>query len=537
MMLSCSKNCLSFSDFKTTQNENKIIIKKQVLKRANTRKFIVTRFSVRERNNESEKKESQIILLSDNLFTLYKHLIQNIDLEEVNINLIKKKESNNEIDNIFNVLISYSKFNNFLIDNSIPESSIKKAINETNGTKLIKCKENSLINSIYYSKFYIVIRGKINYSEKKIESNSYKDYKNNYFYPGDSFINLPSIASYNKIDIISETNSVLLGFSKYSYEYYIKPFLVKEDHEKKEKLFQIFPSLTKISQNKFNMIFKNCIHENYKKGYFIYKEGEKANNIIFILKGIVGLTDKLNNKILIEINEGCLCGFESFEDGYYKNNLVVKNDCHILKINAKILKDNCSNEILNEIKNSILNRKKFQDKIISKNKKMHSEIKKKFTIVYHTKVNSSKKESGINKEKEYLNTLDDFLNQNTRRFKSQSIIKKFNLPNQNNLTISNIKPKKKHLTSRNLEEKKYLDFSNTSSIYNNSLMSSITPTKNLSNYSIGTYFNKSNKICLTDSSGKRLNDLHRRINNNFNVSNFDTGNFSLPLFSMIENKK
>ena len=142
MMLSCSKNCLSFSDFKTTQNENKIIIKKQVLKRANTRKFIVTRFSVRERNNESEKKESQIILLSDNLFTLYKHLIQNIDLEEVNINLIKKKESNNEIDNIFNVLISYSKFKNFLIDNSIPESSIKKAINETNGTKLIKFSMN-----------------------------------------------------------------------------------------------------------------------------------------------------------------------------------------------------------------------------------------------------------------------------------------------------------------------------------------------------------------------------------------------------------
>ena len=536
-MLSNPKLCLSFSDFKTSHNEKKKIIKKQVLKRVNTRKFIVTRFSVSERNNESEKKESQIILLSDNLFTLYKHLIQNIDFEEVNINLIKKKESNNEIDNIFNVLISYSKFKNFLIDNSIPESSIKKAINETNGTKLIKCKENSLINSIYYSKFYIVIRGKINYCEKKIESNSYKDYKNNYFYPGDSFINIPSIPSYNKIDIVSETNSVLLGFSKYSFEYYIKPFLVKEEHEKKEKLFQIFPSLIKIPQNKFNMIFKNCIHENYKKGHFIYREGEKANNIIFILKGIVGLTDKLNNKFLIEINEGCLCGFESFDDRYYKNNLVVKNECHIFKINIKVLKENCSDEILNEIKNSILNRKKFQDKIILKNKKIHSEIKKKFTIVYHTKVNSSKKESEIKAEKECVNTLDAFLIQNTRRFKSQSIIKKFILPNQNILATPNIKPKKKHLTSRNLEETKYFDFSNTNNIYNKTLMSCVTPTKNLSNYSISTYLNKSNKMCLTDSYGKRLNDLKRRINHNFNISNFDTGNFTLPFFSMIENKK
>ena len=533
-MLSNPKLCLSFSDFKTSHNEKKKIIKKQVLKRVNTRKFIVTRFSVSERNNESEKKESQIILLSDNLFTLYKHLIKNIDFDEVNINLIKKKESNNEIDNIFNVLISYSKFKNFLIDNSIPESSIKKAINETNGTKLIKCRENSLINSIYYSKFYIVIRGKINYCEKKIESNSYKDYKNNYFYPGDSFINLPSIPSYNKIDIISETNSVLLGFSKYSFEYYIKPFLVKEEHEKKEKLFQIFPSLIKIPQNKFNMIFKNCIHENYKKGYFIYKEGEKANNLIYILKGIVGLTDKLNNKFLIEINEGCLCGFESFDDRYYKNNLVVKNDCHIFKINIKVLKENCSNEIINEIKNSILNRKKFQNIIITKNKKIHSEIKKKFTIVYQTKFNSFKNESTINAEKEYENPFEDFLIQNTRRFKSQSIIKKFILPNQNNITTPNIKTKKKFLTPKNLDESKYYNFSNNSNIYNSSLMSCVTPTKNLSNYTITTYFNKSNKMCLSDSFGKSLDNLKRRINNNFNISNFDSGKFSLPLFSIIE---
>ena len=57
-MLSNPKLCLSFSDFKTSHNEKKKIIKKQVLKRVNTRKFIVTRFSVSERNNERKKRIS-----------------------------------------------------------------------------------------------------------------------------------------------------------------------------------------------------------------------------------------------------------------------------------------------------------------------------------------------------------------------------------------------------------------------------------------------------------------------------------------------
>ena len=69
--------------------------------------------------------------------------------------------------------------------NLIPDSSIKTTINGSNGTKLIKYKENSLINWIHYSKFYIVIRGKINYSEKKLIVIHIKITKINIFIQGD----------------------------------------------------------------------------------------------------------------------------------------------------------------------------------------------------------------------------------------------------------------------------------------------------------------------------------------------------------------
>ena len=105
MLTHSSKNYLSFSDIKSSSKDEKMIIKKQILRRNNTRKFIVTRFSVSDRNEKCEVKENQIILLSDNIFTLYKHLKQNMDFEEVNKNIIKNKESNNEIENIYNILI------------------------------------------------------------------------------------------------------------------------------------------------------------------------------------------------------------------------------------------------------------------------------------------------------------------------------------------------------------------------------------------------------------------------------------------------
>ena len=523
MLTHSSKNYLSFSDIKSSSKDEKMIIKKQILRRNNTRKFIVTRFSVSDRNEKCEVKENQIILLSDNIFTLYKHLKQNMDFEEVNKNIIKNKESNNEIENIYNILISYSKFKNFVENNSIPESSIKKAINENNGTKLIKCKENALINSIYYAKFYIVIKGKVNYCKKIIVNDLYQNFQNKYYYPGDTFINLPSIPSSYKIDIISETNSVLLGFSKYSFEYYIKPFLIKEDHLKKEKILKVFPSLVKVSQNKFLIIYKNCIQECYKKSDFIYKEGEKAENLIFILKGNVGLTDKLNDKFLIEITEGCLCGFESIkENTLYKNNLVAKNDCVVLKIRMKVLKENCTGEIFNEIKNKISKMKEIQKYITSKNNKINSSIKKKFKIVYKCKSNSDKKENTIE--------VKDFLSKSIPKLKTT--MKKFSL--NDNFITPNIKNKKKtFITSRNIcDISKRIDFSNSNN--NISLMSSITPTKNSSNITINSYFNKKN---ISNSQGRSLDVLKRKINKRFNTDNFDSGNFVIPLLSTFNDNK
>ena len=65
-------------------------------------------------------------------------------------------------------------------------------------------------------------------------------------------------------------------------------------------------------------------------------------------------------------------------------------------------------------------------------------------------------------------------------------------------------------------------------------MSSITPTKNSSNITINSYFNKKN---ISNSQGRSLDVLKRKINKRFNTDNFDSGNFVIPLLSTFNDNK
>ena len=305
----------------------------------------------------SEQNNNNYQIISNNLFNLCDILPTLIDenytdSHKITFNSISnQKETEFLSSKVTSILTSYPNFRNFISNNSIPFSSFMNCLQQNKEIFLVNFPEKFRIYNFFEESkfFYIVIKGILSLKEI-VFLNGISIQEKMCLMPGMFFGENELI--FNKIrqnSVFSKTNCVLLQISLFNFNLHLKPYLLFNEKIKRKKLCCLIPSLKTLNFEKYNQIYKNFIVCNVNKENFIYKKNDDANCLIFINKGKAKLIDE-NNKNVLFLNDGNICGFESIEN---INKINSKN----FKINSKNFKINSNNFKIN--RNNNFNNKKY----------------------------------------------------------------------------------------------------------------------------------------------------------------------------------
>ena len=390
--------------------------------------------------------------------------------------------------------------------------------------------------------------------------------------------------------VFSKTNCVLLQISLFNFNLHLKPYLLFNEKIKRKKLCCLIPSLKTLNLEKYNQIYKNFIVFNVNKENFIYKQNDEANCLIFINKGKAKLIDE-NNKNVLFLNDGSICGFESIENinnnfkinsnnfKISRNNFKINRnkinnkkyfyslfaieDCEIIKIRTNILFSKLNDDLYRKFlfhlekhfkcfNNVSLN---FNDeKKRLKNKVNFSYREKEIKKIIKLKNNITQKDlveeyDLIKKKEEKIKKIDK------KKFKMPILKKKIlNLEkidffNNKIFNLKNFVIKNKNLNNQNLTE----NFSFNQSFNKNKKLSNLLLKKNEINNFFITKVNEKRKkekikfpICLTSNIEilkKKQKIKNEKIifesfdsNLNLNKNNYNSGVFNIPLINKIKEK-
>lgn len=178
----------------------------------------------------------------------------------------------------------------------------------------------------------------------------------------------------------------------------------------------------KLNNNDFNRIISNCKICSYRKGKYIYYEGDKAGSFYFILEGTVGLykwVDLEKDKLIKEIMFGkWLASSEVILDEPYFFDAKANSDVLCLNIPMNSLKQFLAIlEINNSLINSIANwNYEYNSLLINKTcltvlKKYITESDSKIIVITQDKLSS------------LLGYTRECINKNLKKLESSGVIK------------------------------------------------------------------------------------------------------------------
>ena len=590
----------SFINSTATQTRKKILENRNSI--VTISNFVVKKNKKKSNKNffPSEQNNNTYHIISNNLFNL-SHILPTLidenytDSHKITFNLnINSKENELLSSKVTSILTSYPNFRNFINNNSIPYSSFMNCLQQSKEIFLVNFPEKYRIYNLNEeSKFiYIVIKGILSLKEI-VFLNGISIQEKMCLNPGMFFGENELIFNKNRQNsVFSKTNCVLLQISLFNFNLHLKPYLLFNEKIKRKKLCCLIPSLKTLNLEKYNQIYKNFIVFNVNKENFIYKQNDEANCLIFINKGKAKLIDE-NNKNVLFLNDGSICGFESIENinnnfkinsnnfkisrnnfKINRNNFKINNkkyfyslfaieDCEIIKIRTNILFSKLNDDLYRKFlfhlekhfkcfNNVSLN---FNDeKKRLKNKVNFSYREKEIKKIIKLKNNITQKDlveeyDLIKKNEEKIKKIDK------KKFKMPILKKKIlNLEkidffNNKIFNLKNFVIKNKNLNNQNLTE----NFSFNQSFNKNKKLSNLLLKKNEINNFFITKVNEKRKkekikfpICLTSNIEilkKKQKIKNEKIifesfdsNLNLNKNNYNSGVFNIPLINKIKEK-